>query len=137
MRTGLLAIAIVLGVASSCVRAEELQLMRECYGFKTKTTELDRLKVPDLPPKDAPATIELKTVWSSAQDFRDEQGRSWYLFRGKAPTGAPEKLTGWLVKSELGREFFYTRDGQLFGREPFLPIVIPCPMKVTNLPPTK
>jgi len=137
MKTQPIALVVVFGFTLSGLRAEELQLMRECYGFKTKTTELDRLKVPDLPPKDAPATIELKSEWRSAQDFQDEQGRFWYLFRGKPPTGVPEKLTGWLVKSELGREFFYTKDGQLFGREPFLPILIPCPMKVTNLPPTK
>jgi hypothetical protein len=130
----MLTIGCFLLAGTGIARGEDLYVLREVSGFKTKTTEIDRLRLPD--PK-AVNAVDLKAEWLSARDFRDGAGRTWYLYRGKAPATPPETVSGWVVKSDLGREYFYTKEGLLFGPEAHCPIITPAHSKVTNLPPTK
>jgi hypothetical protein len=138
MRFTSLAVVGLLSLSSTVGVAEDVYVLRECSGFKTKTTEVDRLRLPDLPIKGEDANkfgagVELGSEWLDERSFRDGQSRTWYHYRGAAPKAQGDKIAGWVVKSDGGREYFYTKDGQLYGPEAKVPICSPAQSKVTNV----
>src|SRR5690242_12794177 len=113
MRKALLCMALALGLTSVSA-ADEMYFPRDFKVGKTRTTEIDRLVVPDVAKRDDVIKkygdpVDLKvTDWADGQYFADGVNRAWYPIRGGMGKDKPEKVTGWFIRSDFGRQYFVT-----------------------------
>jgi hypothetical protein len=127
MRTSIAFLTILLGGWMTAASAEVIVLPpRDCHlSCRWRVTQIDQLWLPDLNRKDLPPVLELGVKSWEPSYFEDGAGRRWVLFRGNAITAKPDKLSGWIVHSVYGQEFFYTNTGVLFRIQPARPAARP------------
>ena len=119
MRKLLVCLAVTLLVNDYSV-AEELYFPRDFKYHRVRTTEIDRLVVPDVAKRDVVIKtygepVDLKVdQWQNGQYFTDGVNRAWYPLRGGMAKDKPEKVTGWFLRSDHGRQYFLTEGGTLY-----------------------
>jgi hypothetical protein len=119
MRSIPLALLVLLGWVGGAMPAEQIILIHDHPGCKTKTTVFEFLHVPDLAQQEERKVLGEPVDWkiTVGEDrvLTDDSGMAWELYRGKPIAEKTGTLKGWFLTSDEGRRFFLTDQGSLYA----------------------